>query len=103
MRDALSVYNEWAMVNEVPTRKRIGDMLKGKGVPITRSNTATFVRFHTLSETGMKFMTNVLSRKIKDKSLTRTDLSRWGTVISDWKLVGEEAAYVEEMMGSSGG
>ncbi len=99
LRDAVAVYNEWALRNEAPARKNIGSLLHEKGLTITKSNTDRYIRQRSLTEEGRTLMGNILMRKIKDRDLTKTEARRWESELRSWKLHGDEKEFLDGMLG----
>jgi putative DNA primase/helicase len=99
LRDAVTIYNEWARINEAPALKRIGELLTKKGLTISKTNTERFVRKQSLSAEGMTLMSNALMARIRAKELTKAEAARWSPTLSEWKLAGEDGAYLDDLLG----
>lgn len=99
LRDAVTVYNEWALRNEAPARKNLGSSLIECGLVVTKSNTDRYVRQRSLTEEGRALMSSVLSRRIKDKELTKAEARRWEPMLREWKLHGDEGEFLAGLLG----
>lgn len=99
LRDAVTVYNEWAKINEAPARKNIGTRLEKKGLVVSKTNTERFVRKRSLSQAGMTLMSNVLMARVKSREMTKSEAGRWSSILGDWKLHGDDGAYLDGLLG----
>jgi phage/plasmid-associated DNA primase len=101
LQDASAIYNQWAHLNEAPSRKNIGGKLKDKGLVITKNHSRRYIRGMELSEEGMTLMSQVLSYRFNEKTLSKTDARRWAEVLRGWQLSGADQERMADLIGGA--